>query len=325
VRGAGAYELHARSGNVDNPDRNWSPWKKVELEREGVVDIPSARFVQWRAVLKTGQPAARIDSVLLHYRPNNVAPAIDDVTVQVGMRFQALPRPSGPSSGDSGPSGGSGASGAQTPRFEPLAPSVRDRNSISARWTVRDENDDEMSYSIYYRGDGERRWKLLKEGVTEKFYSFDAGLLPDGGYVIKVVASDAPAQTPAEALTDERESGRFEVDNTPPLVEDLNSALEGGELRVTFRAADAFSPIKRAEYSVDAGEWQLVEPVGLLSDSRTEHYDITIPRPTAGAAGTARPATASDAGPAEHVVVVRVYDRFDNMGTGRAVVREVKR
>ena len=26
-RGAGNVELFARSGNVDNPDRNWSPWK----------------------------------------------------------------------------------------------------------------------------------------------------------------------------------------------------------------------------------------------------------------------------------------------------------
>ena len=323
VRGAGAYELHARSGNVDNPDRNWSPWKRVELEREGVVDIPAARFVQWRAVLKAGEPAARIDSVLLHYRANNVAPALDDVTVQVGMRFQSLPRPSGgpsSSSSDSGPSTGAGGPSAQQSRFEPLAPSVRDRNSIGARWTVRDENDDEMVYSVYYRGDGERRWKLLKADVTDRFYSFDAGLLPDGGYVIKVIASDAPAQTPGEALTDERESARFEVDNTPPQVEDLNSALEGDQLRITFRAADAFSPVKRAEYSVDAGEWQLVEPIGLLSDSRVEHYDATIPVPR----NQPSPANTA-AGPEEHVVVVRVYDRFDNMGTGRAVVREGKK
>ena len=171
ARGTGSFELYARSGNVDNPDRNWSPWKKVDLERDAMLDVPAARFVQWRAVLKAGDPAARIDSVLLHYRANNVAPAIDDVTVQVGMRFQSLPRPSGgsssSSSSESGPSSTSSGPSAQQPRFEPLAPSVRDRNSISARWTVRDENDDDMVYSVFYRGDGERRWKLLKADVTE--------------------------------------------------------------------------------------------------------------------------------------------------------------
>ena len=30
---AGNVEIFARSGNVDNPDRNWSPWKKVDCRR----------------------------------------------------------------------------------------------------------------------------------------------------------------------------------------------------------------------------------------------------------------------------------------------------
>ena len=40
VRGTGNFELFARSGNVDNPDRNWSPWKKVDLAKELPVDAP---------------------------------------------------------------------------------------------------------------------------------------------------------------------------------------------------------------------------------------------------------------------------------------------
>src|SRR5208283_4260070 len=38
VRGSGNYELFARSGNVDNPDRNWSQWKKIDLQKELPVD-----------------------------------------------------------------------------------------------------------------------------------------------------------------------------------------------------------------------------------------------------------------------------------------------
>ena len=33
-RGTGNVDLYARSGNVDNPDRNWSPWKKIDLDEE---------------------------------------------------------------------------------------------------------------------------------------------------------------------------------------------------------------------------------------------------------------------------------------------------
>ena len=69
---------------------------------------------------------------------------------------------------------------------------------------------------------------------------------------------------------------------------------------------DGFSPIKRAEYSVDAGEWKYVEPVGQLSDAKTENYDFKVtPEPAKGRLLS------------EHVVVVRVYDRYDNMGAAK--------
>jgi hypothetical protein len=87
---------------------------------------------------------------------------------------------------------------------------------------------------------------------------------------------------------------------------------------VTFRAVDSFSNIKRAEYSVDAGEWQFVEPVGELSDSKAESYDllVTVPLAKPGAA-----TVTSAAGQLEHVVVVRAYDRYDNMSSAKTVIR----
>jgi hypothetical protein len=180
------------------------------------------------------------------------------------------------------------------------------------KWSAHDENDDQLVYSLYYRGDGETRWLLLKDNLTDKAYSFDASLLPDGGYTVKVVASDAPSHSPGEALTASKESRRFEVDTTPPRIENLAASLEAGQIHVTFHAIDGFSPIKRAEYSVDAGEWKYVEPIGRLSDATAEKYDIKI-----------TPETAKDGGlSSEHVVVVRVYDRYDNMGAAKTVIRQ---
>jgi hypothetical protein len=134
-------------------------------------------------------------------------------------------------------------------------------------------------------------------------------LLPDGGYVVKVVASDAPSHSPGQGLSAERESARFEVDTTPPQIKELKAAVAGAQVHVTFSALDSFSPIKKAEYSVDAGDWQFVEPVGQLSDSKNENYDFDAPIP----AGTS--------GPVDHVVVVRVYDRYDNMSSAKTVIR----
>ena len=313
ARGQGNFELQARSGNVDNPDRNWSPWEKINFSSpEGpVIKAPPARFIQWKAVLHSSQKNPQIESVVLNYRSKNAAPVIDEVVVQVGARFPPSIRPSG----DNTPILLGGDNNQQQPKQRPesFATAMRDKDSIAVHWSAHDDNNDELVYSLYYRGDGETQWKpLTRDKLTDKFYSFDADLLPDGGYTIKVAASDAPSHSPEDALTVEKESLRFEVDNTPPRIEDLNAALSpdnGGEIHVTFRASDSFSPIRRAEYSFDAGDWQFVEPVGKLSDSKTENYDFNIPL-AAGSAGT------------EHVVVVRAYDQYDNVGSSKAVVRK---
>jgi sugar lactone lactonase YvrE len=303
LRGTGQVELFARSGNVDNPDRNWSPWKPVDLQKDSVLNVPPARFVQWKAVLHAGSTAPSVDSVLLNYLPKNVAPDFDDVTVQVGVRYQPLPKPSiVPDT--------SGTVVGSQPKFDVPPPSTRDTDSIGVKWTVHDDNDDQLVYSVYYRGDGETRWLLLKENVTDKFYSFDASLLPDGGYTVQIIASDAPSHSPGQALTSTRDSARFEVDTTPPRIDELKAAVEGSQIHVTLHASDGFSNIKRAEYSVDAADWQYVEPVGQLADSKFASYDFQVALP-------------NDAKkmPSEHVVVVRVYDRFDNMSSAKTVIR----
>lgn len=319
-RGAGNVDLFARSGNVDNPDRNWSPWKKINLQEGGQTDIPAARFVQWKAVLHSGSPAPRVDSVTLNYLSKNVAPDIDDVGVQVGVRYQPLPKPLGGGADLSG----SGANPAQ-PHFEPPVPTTRDHDSIGVKWVAHDDNDDQLVYSLYYRGDGETRWLLLKDDLTDKFYSFDASLLPDGGYTFKVVASDAPSHSPGEELTAEKESPRVEVDTTPPQIQNLNASVESDKIHVAFRAVDAFSSVKRAEYSIDANDWQYVEPVGQIADSKTENYDFRVAVPAENGSGPAAPAAAktkkNESQPVEHVVVVRVYDRFDNMSSAKTVIR----
>lgn len=327
VRGRGNFELYARSGNVDNPDRNWSSWSRIDLSKDARVDVPAARFVQWRAVLRPANPPTQIDNVGINYLSQNVAPVVDEVVVQQGARFQQQPHNPGPDNVNVSLGGAPPA----LQHIDVVPPATRDRGYVAARWSAHDDNDDDLVFSVYYRGDNERDWKLLKSGLTDKFYSFDSGLLPDGGYSIRVVASDAPSHNPEEALSDDKESTRFEVDNTPPRIENLAARAEGQELHVTFHATDDFSPISHAEFSIDAGDWQYLEPVGQLSDSKTENYDFTVLlSSTAHSAQQDAPAQqkkGKKSAPAppgitgEHVVVVRVYDREDNPATAKYVVR----
>jgi len=302
-RGSGGVDLLARSGNVDNPDRNWSPWRKIDLGKDAETGVPSARYAQWKAVLRAGNTKPSVESVTLNYLPKNVAPEVEDVSVQVGVRYQPAPKQPATASTTDLSTGASPAI-----HFDSPVPSTHDRDAIGVKWSAHDDNDDQLAYSIYYRGDGETRWLLLKDDLTDKAYSFDASLLPDGGYVVKVVASDAPSHSPGESLTAEKTSPRFEVDTTPPRIENLAASLEGAQIHVRFRAEDGFSTIKRAEYSVDASDWKYVDPAGQLSDSKIEDYDFNAPLEAAKDAGS------------EHVVVVRVYDKYDNMGAAKTVL-----
>ncbi len=187
---------------------------------------------------------------------------------------------------------------------------------MTVRWAAHDDNGDDLVYALYLRGDGERNWHLLKDNINDKAYSFDAALIPDGGYRVKVVASDSPSHNPGEALSDSRESERFEIDTTPPIVSNLRveqalakcaQAPCPAPVRVTFDAEDAASPIAHAEYALDAGTWQYVDPVGKLSDSKREQYDFQIP------------AKALEGKTGEHLITVRVYDRHDNIGVAKTV------
>jgi hypothetical protein len=121
--------------------------------------------------------------------------------------------------------------------------------------------------------------------------------MPDGAYYLKIVASDSPSNPLDLALTGERESDRFEVENTPPRIEALAAQSHSPAATITFRGISAGSDaLARAKYSVDAGAWQIVYPVGLLSDSPNQEYRIQV----------------TNLAPGEHTVAVQVADRFDN-------------
>jgi WD40 repeat protein len=337
VRGTGDFDFFARSGNVDNPDRNWSPWTKIDLKSAQRLSVPAARFVQWKAALHPGNANTQIESVSINYLPKNIAPVLEDINVQVGVRITSLPLQKPTTESVNIPLGSAPAA---TPvHFDTPPSAVKDRDYIAVRWGAHDDNDDDLVYSIYYRGDNENDWKLLKDNIPDKYYSWDSSLLPDGGYEVRIVASDAPSHSPDEALTDEKISSRFEVDSTPPAVQALQAKVEGSTMHVSFRAADSFSPIKRAEYSIDAGEWHYVEPVGKLSDAPTEEYDFSAALSGNGGVQAAagdngkktgkrsrtRDGSSEDAvqtvSPGEHVVVVRVWDRFDNMAAAKTVTK----
>jgi len=254
-----------------------------------------------------------IDAVGLNYLQANVAPVVDEIAVQPGAR---VPAP-GAAPQNTAVQVNLPAAASSAPVFNvaadagPLA-AQKDKTAVTVRWSAHDDNGDDLMFALYYKGEGETNWRLLKDKISERYYSFDSSLLPDGSYALKVVASDAPVHTDAEALRGDKVSDVFGVDTTPPVPGALTATMEGGRIHARLDARDATSPIAHAEYSVDAGPWQYVEPVGKVSDSLTERYDFFAAIPVATS-----PVTDAK----EHVLAVRVYDRYENVVAVKAVVR----
>jgi WD40 repeat protein len=310
------YQLSVRTGNVSNAERGWSAWKPVTAET--AIAAPQARFAQWKLTLK---PGTSVHAVSLNYLPVNIAPMVDEIVVAPGAKVnqQAQFQQPMPTVTINLPSASANVVNLQQdPATQPLQ-AVKDKGSVTVRWAAHDDNGDDLVFALYYRGQQEQNWQLLKGDVTERYYTFDAAQVPDGPYQIRVMASDAPSHNPGDALTGERTSERFVLDTATPTVDNLTAHLEGGKLHVTAEAKDPASSIARAEFSIDAGPWQYIEPVGNLSDAQTEGYDFSAPLPQPSE--QLRVAKLPPANPNEHVVTLRVFDRYDNSATAKTVVR----
>jgi outer membrane protein assembly factor BamB len=316
-------EVFIRTGNTASPDGNWSAWAGPYTQSGQKVEAPPARFAQWKAVLRSGSPSPVISWLSLSFLPKNIAPQVDGIAIQdPGVRIQGIPgtgvspnpsipvrlrQPDFPGTGTTGNFSSPAQGDRPGPRFEAPPQGVMQKGFESVLWSAHDDNDDELIYRVYFRGEGEKEWKLLKENLRERYYSWDTSSMADGAYYLKIVASDAPANPSGETLEGDRESDRFMVDNTPPSLEGLEAAAAeaSGAARLRFTAHDSASAIARAEFSVDAGDWTLVYPDGRLSDSLEEHYDVAL----------------KGLVPGEHTIAVRVYDRFDNVTAGKITFR----
>ena len=302
--GQGTVTFETRSGNVSRPQKDWSPWAKLAGDR---VASPAARFLQYRA---TVAGAAELYDVTAAYEMKNVAPVIEAVeTTPANYKFPApvalaavspanltlpaLGRPN-PTPTPARPAADTGTSPALS--FA--------KGHIGARWLANDENGDTLQFKIEIRGENETSWKPLRENLRERYYSWDSTAFPDGKYRVRVTASDAPSNTPEQALTSVRESDRFLIDNTPPEITGLAGTINGAKIDVRFHARDALNTLARAEYSVNGGEWKVAEPTTRLTDSEEHDYRFSI-----------------DRGASETTIAVRVTDAYQNEAVAKTVVK----
>jgi sugar lactone lactonase YvrE len=293
--------FETRSGNVSRAQKDWSPWAKPNAGR---IASPPARFLQYRA---TVSGSAELYDVSTAYEMKNVAPVIEVIEITpANYKFPApSATPSAPASLSLPPLG------RRPPAPSPLAadggatPALTfSKGQIGVRWLATDENRDTLLFKIEIRGENETAWKPLKEDIRERYFSWDSTAYPDGKYRVRVTATDLPSNPPEQALSSSRESDRFLIDNTPPEISGLTGVLSGAKIDVRFHAKDAWNVIEKAEYSINGGEWKVVEPTTRLTDSEEHDYRFQV-----------------DRGQGETTITVRVTDAYANESVAKTVVK----
>jgi hypothetical protein len=313
----GEVTIHTRSGNTATPDETWSPWSKAYSNPGGEqIASPNARYLQWRAVLTmNGAQAPILTSVTTAYLPRNLRPEISSITVHPsGVVFQ---RPF--STGEMEIAGfddttadaraqnqaSAATSGQPTVGTPALGRRIYQKGLQTFVWKADDENEDRLQFDVMYRREGETTWKTLHRALTDPIFVWDTTSVPDGTYFIKVVASDAPSNSPGTALVGELESVSFDIDNTAPRIEFQAPARAGARTTIAFVVQDDQSPVQRVEYSLDASRWRVVYPKDGIPDSRREEFEVSLDETEAGRS-----------------VIIRATDAMNNVATAVAEVRK---
>jgi len=292
-----------RTGNTAVPDDTWSPWSEEFRNKEGnPIPNPPARLIQWKAILTSQeQENPVLEEVSVAYLPTNLPPEIRQVATyyatQDGQAEQNAP-------GDNAPPTPSRKPETRNPKPEPQPPKQIPPGYLAVVWDAKDPNNDRLDYTIALRGAQETKWKVLEEDLEGPPYMLDTSLLPDGNYYVKITAKDTPSNPLDKALSAEKVSELFEVDNTAPVVSIALNQKQGAKVvLVTVVAQDEFSRLQRAEYALDEGKWIPVFPEDGVTDSREEKYSISLP----------------DLTPDEHVLVFKATDVHNNVGVAKFV------
>lgn len=304
--GAGVM-FSTRTGNSARPDDTWSSWSApIRDQAHAGIQSPRGRYIQWRAEWAPGS-TAELQSIVVPFLPQNTPPVVRSVGVTsspASNTSRTAPASASASSAytvtvtDSGDPSPASTSSTGTQTLTQQSPM-----QVQITWQADDPDGDKLIYSLYFRGDGEREWKLLRQDLSENTFALDPDVLADGKYYFRVVASDRPSNDLRYAQQSEFVSTPVLIDNTPPTVVAAAPVRKGDAIEITVSASDATSPLRKCEYSVDAGRWQPVEAADGITDSPREQFHLHL----------------EGLKPGEHVIVVRVYDSAGNAGLAKVV------
>lgn len=263
----GSVKIVTRSGNTAKPDKTWYPWLDTN---NGESQSPPARYLQVQLQIGGGM----VDKLDACYLPKNLPPHIDTVRLlPVGTGYVPFQSPAS----------------LPSPRSADQLLSVSDKLDADAKpmtrwqvnnahglrtvtWKATDPNDDELTYAVSWRKQGETAWHELAKDLKETVLSWDTSGWVDGKYELKVTASDSDDNTPGEGLQDESISRELIIDNTPPVIRVISRRSDSIEFTVT----DELSGLQSVTVSTNGKDYKPLPPVDGILDSGTKRFIAKI-------------------------------------------------
>ena len=286
--------IETRSGNVKDPENGpWSEWSKAQvimtnpqranLQPQAVqITAPPARFLQYRLTLigdrKNTPVISRVTSA---YVTPNLRP-------RIGSLKAAYPDP---------------------PQQQPGKEAPLPVTKMNIEWEATDPNGDNLRYTLEYQPAESSRWIEIAKDLEQSPYEWQTRRVPDGWYLLHVVADDKQDNPPDMAMTATRRSSPILVDNSAPRLETLKHIVEGRVLTLSGTAIDDWSPLQAIAYVIDGGDlYHPILPEDLIFDSTREPWLVKI----------------SGLEPGPHVVTLRVTDVRGNVSYKATTLEIVK-
>jgi hypothetical protein len=306
VAAGASVQLQSRSGNTGEPNATWTDWSPFYNKTEEQVVSPKSRFLQVKVLLRTqtGKASPVFNRLTVFYLQSNIAPAVTRLEfLRPNEVFLKLPEQDDTILGlERNPAEAPGAKADELRAGLPARKAER-KGFQTVTWDAADENGDTLRYALAIKKDGEAAWRVLEDAWTGTIYAFDTLAFPDGTYLLRLTASDAPSNPVGLELASDKTSPPLVIDNSLPVVKGLTAARNGAALDLAFQAEDAYSYIEEAKVLVRPGEWRVVFPVDGIADSRIESFKVSVKLPAG----------------AENQVTVRVRDSYGNVGVFRQI------
>ncbi len=261
----------SRSGNVkDVNDPTFSPWSEPVVVSEPIqLRCPLGRFCQYKLVLQSwdGSASPLIREIAVASTVPNRAPKVASLVVS-------------------------------------RVATASKQGYFKISCVTKDVNGDKLIYKIDFRRLGRTSWIELKDELEAASLEWNARTVEDGRYEIRVTASDERSNTVITRLSGSRVSEPVVVDNSGPVVTDIEttSRLEDGGRYKVFKieVSDELSAIGRLDYTVDSNtDWISTVPNDLVYDTTDEDFTVRVDKE-------------KKLPPGDHVLTIRVSDALGN-------------